>query len=99
MSSHVRPTLAALLGAAALSASSPAAAETTGRDHAQLSHTCDQQVAPSAAEAQSPGAKASLRTLIEGRIEDAEREHRYDDIDELTTLWLTLERREQLDRV
>lgn len=101
MSSHVRPTLAALLGAAALSASSPAAAETTGREHVDLAHTCDHQMVPStSAQPEAPAAEpASLRTLIEDRIEHAEREHRYDDIDQLTTLWLTLERREQLDRV
>ncbi|HHH31085.1 MAG TPA: hypothetical protein ENK57_22440 [Polyangiaceae bacterium] len=101
MSSHVRPTLAALLGAAALSASSPAAAETTRRDQTELAHACELLVAESTStKPEAPAAEpASLRTLIENRIAHAEREHRYDDIDELTTLWLTLERREQLDRV
>ena len=101
MSSHVRPTLAALLGAAALSASSPAAAETTGHEHRELAQNCAPQLAPSTSASAEPSAvePASLRDLIEDRIESAEREQRYEDIDHLTTLWLTLERREQLDRV
>jgi len=106
MSSHVRPTLAALIGAAALSASSPAAAETTERELTHLTQACETHIALGTAQAESPrtdempaAEPASLRDLIENRMEHAEREHRYDDIDRLTTLWLTLERREQLDRV
>lgn len=44
-------------------------------------------------------AASSLRAIIEERAEKAERAGRYDKVDELTTLWLTLERRAQLDRV
>jgi DNA-directed RNA polymerase specialized sigma24 family protein len=97
MSSHVRPTLAALLGLAALSTSAPAAAELpSSRAGSTPSHIIEAAVAT---EADRPSDSPTLRTLIEARIADAEREHRYDDIDALTTLWLTLEKRSQLDRV
>lgn len=99
MSSSLRPTLAALFGAAALSASSPAAAEDRHCERLEA-HFVEAVSSLSAELANEAQAEApSLRSLIEDRIERAEREHRYGDIDELTTLWLTLERREQLDRV
>lgn len=87
MSQSLRPKLAALIGAATLSAASPAAAEGSLQDRG--SRLVGQQ-APS---------ETSLRTIIETRLEAAERERRYGDIDELATLWLTLARRDQLDRV
>src|SRR5690606_13647800 len=104
MSQSLRPNLAALIGAATLSAATPAAAEAQLRDgRSQLARdglehgeTHERHEAPFDAEAPFDG---SLRAIIETRIEAAERERRYGDIDELTTLWLTLARREQLDRV
>ena len=104
MSQSLRPKLAALIGAATLSAATPAAAEAQLRDgRSQLARdglehgeTHERHEAPFDAEAPFDG---SLRAIIETRIEAAERERRYGDIDELTTLWLTLARREQLDRV
>ncbi len=93
MSKAVRPTFAALVGAAALAATAPASAErdTTHRaEHTSSANTASPPLA---------SASASLRSIIEARAEMAERAGKYSDVDELATLWLTLERREQLDRV
>jgi DNA-directed RNA polymerase specialized sigma24 family protein len=96
MSKALRPKLAALIGAATLSAASPAAAGEQLRDERS-------QLAPEGQNLEQllvdRALDGSLRAIIETRIEAAERERRYGDIDELTTLWLTLARREQLDRV
>lgn len=100
--SHIRPTVAALIGAAALAASAPAYAERadtreTRAEHLQA-HTAQAPVANHAAVC-APAPASSLRAIIEDRAEAAERAGRYADVDELATLWLTLERRQQLDRV
>jgi DNA-directed RNA polymerase specialized sigma24 family protein len=105
MSKVIRPTFAALLGAAALLATAaPAAAE--DRAHpvheaqvAQLKTLAEPACTSAAATVCDAAAPASLRSIIEERAEKAERAGRYDDVDELTTLWLTLERRQQLDRI
>lgn len=135
MSHSLRPKLAALIGAATLSAATPAAAEALRDDRCQLARSPHER--PCAEETRAPAhdvadgdlrddraehraaehgaehlaaepwasfsdaapAHGSLRTIIETRLESAERERRYGDIDELTTLWLTLARRDQLDRV
>jgi DNA-directed RNA polymerase specialized sigma24 family protein len=86
----------ALLGAiTALAAAAPA--EEARADITQPSHEHCRAVAPE--QPVEPTPTATLRSLIERRAEAAERAGRYDDVDQLTTLWLTLERREQLDRV
>jgi DNA-directed RNA polymerase specialized sigma24 family protein len=85
MSQSLRPKLVALLGAATLAASSQA-----------LAHDDRSTVQPRAIEASGD---TSLRRLIEHRLASAEASSNYDEIDELTTLWMTLERRGQLDRV
>lgn len=107
MSKVIRPTFAALLGAAALATASPASAERNSFEReagvaqqAQQRHLEATPASPTQpATVCDAAAATSLRSIIEERAEKAERAGRYDDVDELTTLWLTLERREQLDRV
>ncbi len=111
MSHAIRPTLAALLGAAALAATSAASAQTS-----ELKQSSDAHVAPAlqsartmrattqlgegqAEEVCDAASPATLRSIIETRAAAAEKAGRYDQVDELTSLWLTLERRQQLDRV
>ncbi|MCA9624788.1 MAG: hypothetical protein KC731_37450 [Myxococcales bacterium] len=107
MSQTLRPTLAALLGLAALTATGPAAADdgrgfdVTAFDQAPITapQWIQEAIVEQAQEAIDAAEVPSLRHLIEHRLSVAEQERRYAEIDELTTLWLTLERREQLDRV
>lgn len=103
MSHAIRPTVAALIGAAALAAASPSYAERADEREARAPHHQAQATAhaPAVQEASvcAPAPASSLRSIIEDRAEAAERAGRYNDVDELATLWLTLERRQQLDRV
>src|SRR5262245_55547660 len=87
MSKNVRPTLAALLGAASLTvATAGASAETTTSVAGHVARAPDDE-------------QSSLRQLIERRVERAAAQGRHQEIDELGTLWLTLAQRHQLDRV
>jgi hypothetical protein len=84
MSKNVRPTLAALLGAASLTVTAPAAAA---------------EARSFVSAGQLSGDAASLRTLIDQRLERAAAEGRHNEIEQLGTLWMTLAQRDQLDRV
>jgi DNA-directed RNA polymerase specialized sigma24 family protein len=104
MSNLIRPTVAALLGAAAIATAAPASAQSSGPTHQvqseqQLTLPAPSSPATQAATVCEPSSAASLRSIIEERVEKAGRAGRYRDVDELATLWLTLERRQQLDRV
>jgi len=93
MSHSVRPKLAAaLLGAATLSAVTSARADDRGHQTAP-ERLCQSIVAESCA------SRTTLGDIIEARLEAAQAEHRYNAIDELATLWLSLSKRGQLDRV
>lgn len=93
MSHSVRPKLAAaLLGAATLSAVPCASAD--DRRHPARHERLHQSIA-----AESCASRTTLGDIIEARIEAAQAAHRYEAIDELTTLWLSLSKRGQLDRV
>lgn len=93
MSHSVRPKLAAaLLGAATLSAV-PSASADERRHEARLEPLHQSIVAESCA------SRTTLGDIIEARLEAAQAAHRYDAIDELTTLWLSLSKRGQLGRV
>ena len=113
MSQSFGPKLAALIGAATLSAAAPTAAL---HQEQPASHEAEQQL-PAAAKAvpatlgqtvpatlipqcthQVEVAGPTLESIIEQRLAQAQRASRYDDIDALGTLWMTLERRGQLDR-
>lgn len=116
MSKPLRPTLAALLGAASLSAAEPVFADEVSRSPAMRVVDEHERMAPLAegTEASCLGPVAAppaddvdadqsvpltLGSLIEERLERAEGARRYREVDDLSTLWLTLARREQLDRV
>jgi hypothetical protein len=91
MSRSIREKLAALLGAATL---------TTALADGEIARAEPQrEVGREASGAPVRSEPTSLRAVIEQRIASAERQGRYGELDELTTLWMTLERREQLDRV
>jgi len=93
MSHSVRPKLAAaLLGAATLSAV-PSVSADERRHEARLEPLHQSIVAESCV------SRTTLGDIIEARLEAAQADHRYDAIDELTTLWLSLSKRGQLGRV
>ncbi len=103
MSKAIRPTIAALIGAAALATTAPASAEPSRQPHRIRAERpanvrTPDRTAQDATVCEAP-APTSLRAIIEHRAEKAVRVGRHGDLDELTTLWLTLERRDQLDRV
>jgi hypothetical protein len=95
MSKSFGPKLAALLGAAAITAAAtPAVALAPARAQVRQFQTEPQVEAPRQVEV-----GPSLRTIIEKRLASAESSSQYQEIEELTTLWMTLQRRDQLDRV
>ena len=88
MSQSLRPNTRPLIGAAALTAAPAAAVESTAAE-TRSENRCAME---------PPSAQPTLGTLIEARLAKAQESHRYGDIDALATLWMTLERRGQLDR-
>lgn len=134
MSKPLRPTLAALLGVASLSAAEPVFADDTSRhlapqvvEQEELAATLPAGSLASCVESPSLALEgleeadadatlvdadatlvdtapalvepATLGSIIEERLERAEEARRYREVDDLSTLWLTLARRGQLDRV
>jgi DNA-directed RNA polymerase specialized sigma24 family protein len=98
MAQRSRTTLAALLGAAVVTSAAsapdrplpaPAVAETaaTTRPEARL------PLVP------AEDARPTLGQVIEARLQQADQAGRHHEIDRLARLWLTLNRRDQLDRV
>jgi hypothetical protein len=93
MSKSFRPTLAALVGAATLSVTTPSVAEQAAP-----------HLAPASVQAQAPrpverSSSPRLGQLIERRLEAAAQARRHGEIEQLGALWLTLAERNQLDRV
>jgi len=100
MSTFLRPKLAALLGAATLTAAGlPAAALERPTTKPLVCQHASSETDAAADAAEAAEAMPTLGSCIEARLQKAQQTHRYDEIDELTTLWLTLQRRGQLDRV
>lgn len=88
MSQSLRPTLAALIGAATLTAAAPAVAAESSAMEARA-HSRPSEADPE---------RRTLGGIIEARLLKAQEANRYEDIDALATLWMNLERRGQLDR-
>ncbi len=80
-----------MVGAASLSMATPGVAAPT---------TAESRQAPLEIVSQQPAARSStsLGDLIDQRLDRASTERRYDEIDQLGALWLTLAERHQLDR-
>jgi DNA-directed RNA polymerase specialized sigma24 family protein len=96
MSKAARPTLVAILGAASLTLGAQVAqADSRAPAPAQsIQHSIQYQ-----AQEQGPQPGNSLRELIDARLDKASTSSRHEEIDQLTTLWMTLNQRDQLDRV
>jgi DNA-directed RNA polymerase specialized sigma24 family protein len=92
----VRPTLAALLSAASLSIAAPVAAEQ--QTASQSADAFDRDSASEREAVEHDGAGESLRALIDSRLEQAAEQGRHEEIEQLSTLWMTLATRDQLDR-
>ncbi|MEM1029229.1 MAG: sigma factor-like helix-turn-helix DNA-binding protein [Myxococcota bacterium] len=98
---------AALIGAATLSAAPAGAqAEDTAHSHhadgaiaAVVAPVAPAMSAVSPAATERSAATTTLGEVIEARLQLAQAQQRYEAIDELTTLWLSLSHREQLGRV
>ena len=95
MSRSIREKLAALLGAATLTTALADGEAVRSAPQSELNRPQSRETTGAPTRSQP----TSLRSVIERRIASAELHGRYGDLDELATLWLTLERREQLDRV
>ncbi|MBW2524912.1 MAG: helix-turn-helix domain-containing protein [Deltaproteobacteria bacterium] len=91
MARRTRNQLAAVLGAAVLSATAPAEATLSAANSA-----------PAAADTQAAAASEQsadiLREVIESKLQTAHDAHRYGEIEQLGTLWMTLKQRDQLGR-
>jgi len=92
MTKSLRPTLAALVGAASISVATSGAAAPVASPWPPPVH----EVVTGPAQAPTGD---RLRELIDERLARAAAEHRHDEIDQLGALWLTLAERQQLDRV
>ncbi len=113
MSKSFRPTLAALVGAASLSVTTPSLANELAPQQRATQHLAPQRLAPHQLDGQRlipPPVEAvatrpdspsgtRLSQLIERRLARAAQARRHDEIEQLGALWLTLANRNQLDRV
>jgi len=93
MATSSRTKLAAVLGAAVLSASAPAEAEPASGAFSRSSEPTHSVTAESV-----PPAEDTLKDVIETKLQQAQGAGRYGDIEQLGTLWMTLKQRSQLDR-
>ena len=99
MSKSFGPKLALLLGAASLTAvAAPAVALAAAPAQVRLLQAETPAEAPRQVQLGS-SLGSSLGSIIETRLVSAQNSSQYQAIDELTTLWMTLERRGQLGRV